>query len=144
MSNISQTRYAYAGFTELTGRLLTFALVAILMGMLFAVRDNVWKFYILPGDALASIVNRCSVKANEHYGRQFVKWRDDHPINSSNPYQRDRDEHIVSCVRADGWCVHSQAGSLGIIGTWGFGPSDSVARWLYDFRYRHGVHPDCF
>jgi hypothetical protein len=40
-------------------------LVTVLVGIAFFIADSVWKFYIAPGDALLSIVNRCSEEANE-------------------------------------------------------------------------------
>jgi len=144
LTTVSTKRYRRAVFAKSTEWLVGVVLIALLMGILFAAGGHDWKFYILPGDALVSIVNRCSGDADKSYGFQIAKWRDDHPITASNPHQQERDVNIESCVKADGWCVYSGAGTPGIIGVWGFAPRDAAAKWLYDYRYRAGVHRECF
>jgi len=144
VANSKRAAWRRAVFAKSTEWLVGVVLIALLMGILFAAGGHVWKFYILPGDALVSIVNRCSGDADKSYGFQIAKWRDDHPITASNPHQQERDVNIESCVKADGWCVYSGAGTPGIIGAWGFAPRDAAAKWLYDYRYRAGVHRECF
>jgi hypothetical protein len=68
-------------------------LVTVLVGIAFFIADSVWKFYIAPGDALLSIVNRCSEEANEGYGLQVAMRRKDHPMSASNPHPRERDKN---------------------------------------------------
>ena len=91
LTTVSTKRYPRAGFANGMEWLV---LIALLMGIVFAARGYVWKFYVLPGDALVSIVNRCSADADKSYGFQIAKWRDDHPITASNPHQQERDVDI--------------------------------------------------
>jgi hypothetical protein len=131
------------GFSRVAGWVLSVTACAALMLMICDAREQIWKFYVIPAEALVSVLSGCSAEANENFGIQAAMWRNDRPINAYNPYQRERDEHIQSCVKADGWCVYSGAGAPGIVGAWAFAPRDSVAKCLYDHRYRHGVHLEC-
>jgi hypothetical protein len=142
-ANTHGALYARHPFGKRIGWPLGIVLMALVMGTVLSAPDQVWKFYIVPGDALLRIVSGCSAAGHDSYGLQMANWRDAHSITASNPYQRERDESIQSCVKADGWCVYSGAGAPGVIGALSFAPLDRTAKWLYEFRYRAGVHWEC-
>ena len=58
------------GFSRVAGWVLSVTACAALMLMICDAREQIWKFYVIPTEALVSVLSGCSAEANENFGIQ--------------------------------------------------------------------------
>ena len=95
----------------------------------------VWKFYVAPIDNLVTVAHLCETEANKVFALEMTKWVQANNTDAFNPYRKQRDKMIETCVKADGWCAFGDGSIWPSSGPWGFAPRDPIARYAFDVRY---------
>ena len=101
-----------------------------------------WRGYFAR-DAITEAVNRCELEANKIFALEMVKWVEEHHTDVLNPFRRQRDAYIETCVKKEGYCALGDDAIWPASRPWAFAPRDPVAKWIYDFHYLHGEHIEC-
>jgi hypothetical protein len=102
-----------------------------------------WKDYIAPRDALTSTINQCRFEADKIFALDVAKWVDQNKTDAFNPFRRQRDEFVETCVKKEGWCSTGYDDVWPSNGSLDFEPHNQLARWLYEQRYLLGAHSEC-
>ena len=102
-----------------------------------------WKHYIAPQEAVTDAFYQCEFEANKIFALDIAKWIDQHSTDMFNPFRRQRDAFIETCVKKEGWCSISDDSIWPASHPLMFAPRDPVARWIYNYRYMHGANSEC-
>ena len=104
-----------------------------------------WNFYFFPDETVERIIDDCAYEANKVFAVEMTRWRLEHNTDAFNPYRRERDAFIETCVKRDGgWCSVSSGADI-----WpssrprGFVPKDWLARWMYNQRFKERADLKC-
>ena len=111
---------------------LTAAVVAALLWI-----SHLTRYYVFPRDRLIEVITRCENDSDKLMVADTAKSAEAHHDGVFNPYQRQRDERVETCIKADGWCSMSDenAAKPSHPTPATFAPRDPIARAVYGWRY---------
>ncbi len=103
-----------------------------------------WDYYVAPQAAVDKLAKECEFEANKSFALDIAKWTDQHHTDAFNPFRKQRDNVVATCVKKSGrWCSLDPAADWPCTRAWCFAPTDPLARWIYDLRYLDGAHLPC-
>jgi hypothetical protein len=118
-------------------------ILAVVVLLLLVFHEHIWRSYIAPREAVTQVINRCEVEANKIFALEIAKWIDANKTDAFNPYRKERDKFIETCVKADGRCSLGDGTIWPSSRPWEFAPIDLLGKWLYDVRYLNNEHVEC-
>ena len=102
-------------------------------------------YYFNPDSTVQKIIDSCEVDATKVYTLEISKWRIEHNTDILNPYRRERDSMVETCVTKQGsWCAVNVGSEI-----WPcdlamcFVPTGDVARWAYNLKFPERANWKC-